>query len=364
MFKKSYIENSKIFIFMKKRKIIFIIILQQILIIIFLFNNKFTKNNNIFSIYKNSNSFVHNQLNYNYNYSIFEKIKLDYNTNNFVILRRSSCPTCGLFSNYIVHLGCIIRYLSKGYIPIIDLSSFSNLYNGFNSTSLTNPWEIFFSQPFNHTLLNVLKYAHKIKYFKCKASFNRPCQKTIYLNEVLINYWHNMANIYMPIKEEIINESNIIIKKLFNNSKNILGVLIRGTDYLAKKPINNPIPPKVEMVIKDAKIMDKRNNYDYIFLTTEDDIIRQKFINNFNKKIKFYKYKHNINYNYKTKLKLAYNKSIKGNIEFMKIYLINIIIFSKCIDIITARTSGAAGAFIITNGFRNNKIYFLGEYKL
>ena len=133
---------------------------------------------------------------------------------------------------------------------------------------------------------------------------------------------------------------------------------------MAKKPFNHPIPPKVEMVIKDVKIMDKRNNYDYIFITTEDDNIREKFINNFNKKIKFFKYNHNINYNYKSKLSLAYNEYVKGNIEYMKIYLINIIIVSKCIDIITARTSGAVGAFIITNGFRNNKIYFLGNYKL
>lgn len=166
----------------------------------------------------------------------------------------------------------------------------------------------------------------------------------------------------MPIKEEFINKSNYLFQKLFNNNNNILGVLIRGTDYIAKKPKNHPIPPNVETMINDVKTMDKKNNYSYIFITTEDDIIRTKFINNFNKKIRFYKYKYNINYNYNSKLLLAYNKNIKGNIEFMKIYLINIILLSKCIDIITARTSGAAGAFIITNGFRNEKIYFLGKF--
>ena len=44
------------------------------------------------------------------------------------------------------------------------------------------------------------------------------------------------------------------------------------------------------------------------------------------------------------------------------IYLLNIILLSKCIDIITARCSGAAGIFILTNGFRNSKVYDLGEY--
>ena len=361
MNKNIYFEQSNNFFFMKKRKILFLIIFQQIFILYLLNNNKYNKNNNLSLKNKVGNCVIQDQL--NNNYTIIEKLQQDYNNSKFAILRRTSCPSCGLFSHYIVHLGCIREYISKGYIPLIDLGSFSNIFNGFNNSSLINPWEFFFNQPFNHTLNKVLKYSQKIKYFKCKDSFKRPYQKTIYLNKVLVNYWHNIANEYMPIKGVIINESNIIIKQLFNNNNNILGVLIRGTDYLAKKPRNHPIPPKVEMVIKDAKIMDKRNNYDYIFITTEDDIIRDKFVNKFVTKIKFYKYKHNINYNYKSKLKLAFNNSIKGNIDFMKIYLINIIILSKCIDILAARTSGTAGVFILTNGFRNNKLYFLGDYK-
>ena len=139
MNKKEYFEKSNNFIFMKKRIIYFIIFVQQIfLIYLLIINYKLTKNNNISLNHKISNLYIQSQL--NNNYTIIEKIKLDYNNCKFAILRRTSCPTCGLFSNYIVHLGCIREYLSKGYIPIIDLSSFSNLYNGFNSTSLTNPW--------------------------------------------------------------------------------------------------------------------------------------------------------------------------------------------------------------------------------
>ena len=70
--------------------------------------------------------------------------------------------------------------------------------------------------------------------------------------------------------------------------------------------------------------MDKINKYDWIFLTTEDNIIRIKFINIFDNKLKYYLSKNNINYNYKTKELLSYNKYIKGNLENMKIYLINI----------------------------------------
>ena len=183
------------------------------------------------------------------------------------------------------------------------------------------------------------------------------------MNKVLINYWHNIANRYMPIKIEISKESDMIMYKLFKNSKNILGVLIRGTDYIARKPKHHPIQPKPEIVIQDIKKMNNKNKYNNIFLVTEDDIIRKKFIKKLNKKVKYYKFKKNIGYNYKSKMLLSNNKIIKGNMEFIKIYLINIVILSKCIDIITSRTSGSVGAFIISNGFRNIKIYYLGIYK-
>ena len=165
----------------------------------------------------------------------------------------------------------------------------------------------------------------------------------------------------MPIKEDIIIESNKIMRVLFKDSKNILGVLIRGTDYVAMKPKYHPIQPEPEIVIKDIKKSDADNNYNYIFLATEDDIIREKVIKEFISKIKIYKYKKTINY--KGKILLGKTSVIRGNVEYTKIYLINMIILAKCIDIISCRTSGTAGVFVITKGFRNIKIYFLGNYK-
>ena len=38
------------------------------------------------------------------------------------------------------------------------------------------------------------------------------------------------------------------------------------------------------------------------------------------------------------------------------------IILSKCIDILAARTNGSMAVFIFTEGFRNTKIYNLGKY--
>lgn len=147
---------------------------------------------------------------------------------------------------------------------------------------------------------------------------------------------------------------------LFNSSNNILGILTRGTDYLSLKPKGHPIPPKPSIILKDVKQFNNKNNCDYFFISTEDDNIREIFIKEFGNKLKFLIYK-KVKYNYKTKKKLSYYKNIK-DIQYTKIYLLNMIILSKCMDIICARTSGSIGVFIFKKDFRYSKVYNIGIY--
>ena len=285
--------------------------------------------------------------------------KFDYENKNFIIIERD-CISCGLFSFYIVCLGCIHKYLLEGYIPIIDLKSLPNVMNGFKSLNV-NIWDLFFQQPFGYSLEEVLKNAKNIKRIRvqdCKPRMNsyQP------FDEVSLNYWHNFAEKYSYIKKEIIELANKKIYKLFKNSKNILGVLARGTDFISKKLKNHPIPPNISDVINDVKLIDKKYKYDYIFFTTEDENIRNKFIKNFSNKLKQIEPKTKIRYNYSKKEYIGFNKDVKGNIELNKIYLLNVFILSKCLDFLTARCNGATAVFLLTKGFRHSKIYNLGLY--
>ena len=294
---------------------------------------------------------------------INQKIDLDYENVNFMVIKRTSCPFCGLFSIYIVYLGCIRKYLIQGFIPILELESYENAINGFEVDPLKgNPWEYYFNQPFGYKYENIKKKAKNIKYVECTGYEKRP-NKKIFLNRQYINYWRIMANKYIPINNKIIRESNNIIQNIFKGSRNILGVLLRGTDYIAKKPFEHPIPPKIEEAIKDVKLLNNKNQYDWIFLATEDIIIRREFTKAIGIKVKYLLNKREIFYNYTAKEFLAYDKNIKSNKEFNKIYLLNIIILSKCLDFLAAQTSGTIGAFILTKGFRKFKVYNLGYYK-
>ena len=211
--------------------------------------------------------------------------KKDFSLYRFSIVQRLQCPNCGFFSFYMIHLGCINKCLSMGYIPIIDLQSFPNAYNNGN-TSILNPWEIFFYQPYNYTLEEVKLYAKNIIYFDCTHEEFRPDEKKLYFKKNLIIYWHNFEQKFMPLKREIINESINIMKILFGNSTNILGVKMRGTDYISRRPKGHSIQPNIERVISDVKIMDEKNKYDFIFFATEDEIIKKRFIPEFGNKLK------------------------------------------------------------------------------
>ena len=286
-----------------------------------------------------------------YGLSLEQKMN-DYATKKFALLQRHDCKSCGFFSFYIAHLSCIDKYINEGYIPLIDLQDFKNVYNNYTISSF-NPWELFFYQPFNYTLEEVKKYAKNITYFNCPWSSFRPHEVKIYSNESSIIFWHNVLQKYMPVKKEILKEAKIIMKHLFGNSKNILGVKIRGTDYF-KRPPGHSIPPKVEQVIKDVKMYDEKYKYDYIFFTTEDDNIKKKFLPEFKDKIKLL----NPNDSYM----INFTDKQHQYLNYVKNYFFSVIILSNCLDIISSRCAGAAGVITITKGFRNSLFYDLGVY--
>ena len=249
--------------------------------------------------------------------------------------------------------------MSKGYIPIIDVSSFENIFNSFtfSSSKKFNPWEVLFNQPFNYTLEEVKENAKKIDYFSCSWTNMAPSEGHIYSNVLNIKLMHDLAKKYMPVKKEIIDETNIIWKNLFGDTKNVLGVLARGTDFKTLSPSGHSIPPSTETIIGDVKNLDKKNKYDWIYLATEDDEIRGRFIKEFGEKLKMLQ-KENTGYKFGP---VGSNPKLHG-IEFQKLYLESMLIISKCIDVVITRCSGAMGAFVFSEGFRESLVYFLGQF--
>ena len=166
------------------------------------------------SLYNNYIKKIFQKITFNNNSKIYNKINADYDYN-FAIIRRNFSLN-GLFGFYVAYLGCLNLLINDGYIPILDLSSFPNIFNSFNPNGTKeNPWEMFFSQPFEYKLNNIKKYGSNIKYIICNNPKNRP-DTNIYKNNVILKFWHNLALKYIPLKGEIIRESNKMIKHLCN----------------------------------------------------------------------------------------------------------------------------------------------------
>jgi hypothetical protein len=355
--------TSEIFHFMKKNKnkifISIILILFYIIAIIpFIYTNFYEPKKDII-IYKLNklDTLWTNNIN---NITTIENFKkFDYENRTFAIVRRENCPLCGLFSYFSVHLGCILEYLGKGYIPLIEVDSYGNVFNSFNKNSSIdkNLWEILFNQPFNYSISEVKKNAKNIVYLYCTCNNMAPSEIAVYSSETTIQFFRERAKKYMPVKRKIIDKVNILWKKLFNNSNNVLGVLARGTDYKYLAPGGHSKAPTVEKIIEDVKKMDANYTYDWIYLTTEDDKIKENFTKVFGQKLKILQKKNN---KY-VKGFIGLNKNMQG-MKFQKLYLKSIIILSKCLDIIASRCNGAMGAFILSKGFRNSFVYFIGQY--
>ena len=251
------------------KKINIIIILKYFLLFLLIFIIFKSFNYNVF--YNKINLF--NTNNHFINHKFLTDKELDYTNKIFAIIT-IKCESCALFSFYNQYLRCMDLFLKQGYIPIIDLISFGNIFNQFNISSSSNPWELYFYQPYGYTYENVIKNGKIKNYFNCDPNlYENPNKYNIILNKVLTDYWHNIANNYIPVKNEILKEANIIKKILFQDSNNVLGVLVRGTDYIAIKPKDHAIQPRLSTIIHNIKNMNKKNNYDWIFLATEDDII-------------------------------------------------------------------------------------------
>ena len=209
-----------------------------------------------------------------------------------------------------------------------------------------------------------MAYAKNYEYYQCSKNNYRPDEINIYDHKDQMIFWHDFANKYIPVRNEIIKEAEDIMKQLFGNSKNVLGVKIRGTDYISLRPYGHSIPPKVDEVILDVKKMDEQYNYDFIFFASEDELIKQKFSSEFKNKIKLLNPNVVVKYSYTDNHRISVNKNIYGNLEYLKNYILNTIILSKCLDFVTSRCCGATGVYILTKGFRYSKAYNLGEYKL
>lgn len=70
-------------------------------------------------------------------------------------------------------------------------------------------------------------------------------------------------------------------EKILQGKENVLGVVVRGTDYLKTKPKGHPVQPDLEEVVEKIKEFIDKYGIQYIYLATEDSKVAQKLKHEF-----------------------------------------------------------------------------------
>lgn len=280
----------------------------------------------------------------------------------FYVVRRPN--NWGLMSIYVMYLRYFDYAVRRGWIPVVDMQTASNLY--LDEGRSYNAWESFFEQPFGYNLEDI-RQAHNIVL---------SGQFVILADDYLIDFgcltnarklekWRSLASRYMRLcsqAEEYVGAARLALLSNRRTEDRVLGIYCRGTDYLTLKPKNHPIQPQPSEVIDKARVIMKKHDYNFVYLVTEDEDILSQFLAAFGDKLIYLDVKRYISssdYIWKDDEMLMRSR-VKNGLE----YLASIKLLSECDAFIGGVTGGSSAAMLMRDRpFEYTYLWNLGRYK-
>lgn len=163
----------------------------------------------------------------------------------------------------------VMDYADKhGFIPVVDMMNYQNIYLPSDGIGRVNPWEWYFQQISDYNLSEVYE------------------SKNVYLFSNYMDYTDfadfNRLILSDKAREEVDKEYVRLFPK---NTDRVLGVIYRGTDYYTAAGHPNPLEPE-EFAEKINRIMEN-NQFEYVFLATEVYEVTEIFKKRFGEKCFF-----------------------------------------------------------------------------
>lgn len=276
----------------------------------------------------------------------------------------------GLFALYIGVLNEVYECTKKGWIPVVDFTKGRTQYNEDFPVreNIWNAWEYYFQQPQNAYSLeevyqskNVILSGWRLRNQKERTQeIIWDSEKITETEEIqkLKNYISEYGRLQLDIEKRITEEK----REIFQNRKNVLGVSVRGTDYIAFKPKGHCVqPPLEDVILKVEEFLQKHREIDGIFLTTEDEKIFMKFKNKFGELIFTSNSNRISNYSGDSYIttELRKNSKYEQGLE----YLIEKTLLARCEYLVATRTAGADYALVVNgNSYKDKFVFDLGKY--
>ena len=269
----------------------------------------------------------------------------------------------GLFALYYLAGGQSYVALKQNQIPYIDFECYPCQYSVDREINGTkNAWEYYFEQPSPPPRGRVSEVYTAGKKIILSGWNPRKLKK----ERQLTKEWENMTRQerasffkkYIPVKNYIQEEVQKIYREQFEGN-NVLGVFMRGTDYVSRKPVGHRVQPTPEQVKNKIDEFLAAYKIDKIFLVTEDWNNYQYIKNIYGDRVFCSDYEF---VTYDVKNDKWVNDSFHDDpYERGKRYLIRIMLLSMCKYYIGGQATGSRYALDIGN-FDAEYSFDLGVY--
>lgn len=250
----------------------------------------------------------------------------------------------------------------KGYIPVVDWKNYPTQY----SDNHNDVWDYYFEQPGSISIAeayeskNVIESGYTMNDQDDMSIFSR---KGIIDDGIIIEGARSskaFADAHIRIKKEWLDIIETESKRL--DITECIGLYARGTDYTSLKPVGEPIQPTMDMLIEKAEQY-KTKYGGPIFLVTED----KKIADEIKERIQDVRTIHDDilidNYTGKDYLSRASKNTDMDKRLSGGIYLVKILLLSKCKYFIGGTTQGTVASIGFNGGLYDDAhIFDLGYY--
>lgn len=224
-------------------------------------------------------------------------------------------------------------------------------------------WEWYF-QP----LTDQIPKGGKVIYVECDKKTNAYIPKfDDIFQKKEIHIWTQWYKKYIRLNTKTKEYIGKEYQRLFSDKTKVLGVICRGTDYLALKPSGHPVQPQTKEVIEYCKKSMKEYKFDAIYLATEERKIRDLFEEEFPGKILENKREYYDDI-YDEDTSIKYIKDVhfereNDNYWLGLEYLSSIVLLSHCSALVGGNCGGTLGAiFLNDEKYEFVHVFDLGLY--
>lgn len=286
----------------------------------------------------------------------------------FVISRGPGSDLPGLLA-WFQDVLYLTRYaFCNHYIPVVDLKNYYNVYIDKTQIGKVNGWEQYFSQPQTEY---TLEEAYESKYVVFAGVPYPPLRQPDYfpadsvLDFQARKVYKQLFQQYFSINSDILSQCLEQKRKLFGENQSVLGVAVRGTDYVRLKPFNHPVQPGLSEVIdKVHEYMDKYP-IDLIYICTEERAAIDQFQKEFPDKVRYLDRKfydaYNSDSDQKLIVKIDFHRERDAYLRGLE-YLLSALLLTCCDYFISGICGATVGALLMGPAFREEYFFNKGVY--